>query len=127
MYTISNDHAPVVHWLFKYGGARISTTDMYGWTALAFVISYHRHSLLKWMLEEDGEHISTPITDGTMHRDLSISNGIWQAFSVDDMEFTSVVKVMVLLKEPPPNFITKLSPYDAEIAMQGRKIRVFRP
>jgi hypothetical protein len=92
-------------------------------------MNYRKYSLLKWMLEEGGAHITTPFTDGTTHvcRGLSIWNGVWQIFSGADMEFTSLVKVMVLLGDAPPDFIAKLSPHNAEIATQGRQIRALRP
>jgi hypothetical protein len=54
---------------------------------------------------------------------------VWEILHVRaaTAEFVSLLRVMVLLDDVPPNFVAKLLPQDSQIAMQGRQIQILRP
>jgi hypothetical protein len=122
-------NTPVVQWLLKTGGARISDVNCRGSTALTLAANRGRRALVQWLLEEGGANI----TDGTF---CGESESVWDKLSknivgiVDGQELaalTSLLKVMVLLGNAPPDFIDMLVPHNAAIAILGRKICEVRP
>jgi hypothetical protein len=114
MYATPHDHAPIMHWLVKEGGARISDADIEeGKTALIIAIAYGRYFLAQWLLEEGGANITDRVAqvDGE-HRSL------WEQLKVHltlnpykgGTRLLSLLKVVELLDDAPPGFIPELSP-----------------
>jgi ankyrin repeat protein len=100
MRAIDGDHAPIVHWLLKEGGARISDVDREGWTALSMAFAMRREGIVKLLLEDFGANI---------HGE---HQSVWNLLPVN--LFPShlplyLLKVLVLLDDAPPNVVTILS------------------
>jgi hypothetical protein len=72
-----------------------------------------RFSLILWLLEEGGANITDVIILS------SKAEAMWDNMLVAaaNMEVVPLLKVMVLLGDALPNFIARLSPSDAEIAI----------
>jgi ankyrin repeat protein len=123
MFAVINYHIGVVKWLLKTGGACIADTDVHGMTALYFAARYGRYSLVQWLLEEGGAKISDVVVID------SESKSIWDfiPMSSNILEQKSLLKVMVLLDDAPPNFVANLKRHHAKITSQGRQIRALRP
>jgi ankyrin repeat protein len=122
MYAILHDHAHIVHWLVKEGGARIFDADEYGRTALSNAVYFGSYGLVQWLLEEGGANITdTAVIDGEYM-------SVWDHFNFNELAsgLQSLLKVMVLLGDAPPDFISELSPRHAHIVMKGRRIRALR-
>jgi hypothetical protein len=123
MPAVLHNRTPVVYWLITSGGARIFDRDVHGNTVLAYAAVRHRYSLMQWLIEVGG----APITEVIIVR--GESKFLWDILSVPvcDVEFVSLLKVIVLLSDAPPDFIAKLSLENTQIMTLGRQIRVLRP
>jgi hypothetical protein len=134
-------HIPVVQWLLSTADASITDTDERGCTVLSLAAKCGQHSTVQWLLEEGGANI----TDVTMELNELLGvlelRSVWDSllenpilcYSVPtaEPELTSLLKVMVLFGDAPPNFVTKLLGHDADVVFRivfpGQRIRALRP
>jgi ankyrin repeat protein len=126
MHAVIHGHAPIVNWALRDGGALISDANRDGRTALSIAIDFGRYGLVEWLLEKSGAKISdTAVIDGE-------HESVWDHFNLanfdqSEAELQSLLKVMVLLGDAPPDFIARLEQQNSDIAIQGRHIRALRP
>jgi ankyrin repeat protein len=66
-------NTPIVKWLLKTGGARISDVNNRGLTALSIAATNGHHFLVQWPLEEGGAKITDAIQLPGQYRSLSSS------------------------------------------------------
>jgi hypothetical protein len=79
--------------------------------------SYGHFACAQWLLEEGGARIEE--TDST-------GDTVWSTLKLEGMDadaLASLLKVMVLLADAPPDFVAKLSPAHAKLARRGRQLR----
>jgi ankyrin repeat protein len=129
MYAAYSGNAPVLFWLLKEGGARISDVNAMGWTALSIAANRGHYSLVEWMLREGG----ALITDVTVEDEVDTKT-VWDSISLClalashvSTELLSLLKVMVLLDDASADFIAMMSPHNIEIIALGRQIRALQP
>jgi hypothetical protein len=110
------------------GIARTSDANIFGRTALSIAARGGNHSLLQWLLEEGGAKITdTNVIDDEHKSVWDDLNNNELAYGVGRPQRQSLLKVMVLLGDAPADFIARLSPQNADIAIRGRQIRALRP
>jgi hypothetical protein len=125
MFATRRGNTAVVRWLVKMGGARISDTEGNGMTALMWAAYNSHFYVVQWLLEEGSANITdTVVVHG---KSRSLWNHIRSKSEGSAVELTSLIKFMVLIVDAPPDFIAKMTPHDAKIALWGRRIRILRP
>jgi ankyrin repeat protein len=121
-YATLRGHTPIMHWALKEGGARTSDVDRHGRTVLSMAIVFGRFSLVQWLQEEGGANITDTAAIRGERRsvwDLVVDKLKANIFLVGAGS-QSMLKVMVLLGDAPPDFIPWMSPQDTEIALALR-------
>jgi hypothetical protein len=119
LYASFEGHIAIVKYLLEEG-ASITVKTKYGWTPLILALKQRHYALAKYLLLET----ETSIGDSMGHYN------VWHAFDTtgtDDVEMTSLLKVMVMLEDAPPAFIGKLTRADREIVTRGRAFRAQLP
>jgi hypothetical protein len=104
------------------GGASITERNDKGYSALLLAISRRRVTTAQWLLEEGGASIEETTTAGHM-----VWSVLLELRDVDADALPSLLKVMVLFADAPPDFAAKLSPVHAELATRGRQLLVQLP
>ena len=102
-------------------GASVDEKDSYGASAVTAAIFDRRYATARWLFEVGG----ASITENDAHGN---SMSVWDWFCLDpdfvpNPEISSLFKVMVMLSDPPVNFIEELSRHNAEIITRGRQLR----
>jgi hypothetical protein len=124
-----------VQWLIEEAWADVREADIQGRTALLRAAASGQFSVVQWLLEEGGacindtSHIGLTVwmvleIQGASSRHSILSIAQLRSIAV---ELSSLLKVMVMLADAPGDFIAKLSPQHAELAMQGRQYRAQLP
>jgi hypothetical protein len=120
MMAAAYGHATTVEFLHAAGASIIEKSNI-GWSALHYAACNGRLSLLKYFFQEAGASISEATNGG---------RSVWNILVLEDadpMELASLLKVMVMLDDAPPTFITRLSPAHAELTERGRHFRMQLP
>jgi ankyrin repeat protein len=112
-------HLGLVQWLLSAGGATIMECDHRGNSALLIATSRGRITTAQWLLEQGGASIKETNTAGET---------VWSMLKLEDADadadaLASLLKVMVMLADAPPDFVAKLSPAHAELATRGFQFR----
>jgi hypothetical protein len=125
-----------VQWLLKEAWADVRDSDTQGRTALLRAAASGQFSVVQRLLEGGGACIKDASNIGlTVWMVLKIEEAIpyyGPIISIAErrsiaVELLSLLKVMVMLADAPGDFIAKLSPQHAELAMQGRRFRAQLP
>jgi ankyrin repeat protein len=114
-------HLAVVRWLIKEGGASITEAASGGMSALIMAGMEGHCTLAQWLLEKGGASID----EGTSHG-ITVWSFLY-LHGAADAEQSSLLKVMVLLTDAPPDSMAQLSPQHAELATRGRQLRALLP
>jgi hypothetical protein len=120
MLAAGNGRAKVVRFL-QAAGASIFERDDHGCSALNLAALYGRLSLLRYFLQETGASINDVTLGGSTVWELLEPEG------ADPVALASLLKVMVMLDDAPPAFVTNLSPAHAELTTCGRHFRAQLP
>jgi hypothetical protein len=116
---------------FLAGGARIDDADAQGSTALSYALVWGHYALTYLLLAEGG-----PCIDHIAHSELTVWNllrsGVARRRSQKIEEtgangLSALLKVMVMLDDAPPFFISSLAPPHAEICTRGQQFRAQLP
>jgi hypothetical protein len=114
-------HLELVQWLLSAGGASITERSNEGCSALLLAASRGHFAAAQWLLEEGGASI---------HEANKAGDTVWSVLKLEGTgadALASLLKVMVLLADAPPDFVTNLSPAHAELATRGRQLRAQLP
>jgi ankyrin repeat protein len=157
LWTAYGGHIELVQWLLSAGGASITERDHSGYSALLWAVQCGRLELLQWLLSAGGASITERDHSGNSALLLAAYCGhfacaqwlledggasiyetnvdgrtVWSYILHEDMDahahaLASLLKVMVLLADAPPDFVAELSPVHAELATRGRQLRAELP
>ena len=118
----------MVQWLLIVGGASITERDDLGFSALLIAALDGRLRVLQWLLAEGGADIDAHTNEGIT---------IWWLLSTphsclltpeSDHEFISLMRVMLVKKDPPPDYVALLRlPATLEVVRQGALLRARLP
>jgi hypothetical protein len=114
-------HIEVLRWLLSAGGASITERNDKGYSALLLAISRGCVTTAQWLLEEGGASIDETNAPG---------QAIWEQLKLEGVDadaLASLLKVMVLLADAPPDFVAKLFPTHTELAIRGKQLRTQLP
>jgi hypothetical protein len=113
----------MVQWLLTEGGASVQEAGEYGYTSLLWAAFCGRIPLMTWLLTEGGASITEVGQDG---------RSVWRHLRhhiqrANRTELSSLLRVMVLLDDAPPEFVSLLKLADARIVAQGQHFRDLLP
>jgi ankyrin repeat protein len=110
-----------VQCLVSEGGADVNQAS-YDNTTPVFEAAYNGHlPIVAWLLSEGGVDISMLNLDG---------ESLWSEINLheaNDAELAALLRIMVLLADPPAAFLAKLSPAHILIAARGALLRAAKP
>jgi hypothetical protein len=110
------NHATTVKYL-QAAGASITEKNDNGFSALHLAAHRGRLALLQYFLMQYGGRISDTTDEGET---------LWQLLRLQVAEtvaLASLLKVMVMLDDTPPEFVARLSRANAELTTRGRQYR----
>jgi hypothetical protein len=104
-------------------GADINEVDTYnGCGVVCFAAWGRQFAALSWLFVEGGASINQV---GNFANET-----VWAFIdpqSADAAELSSLLKVMVMLDDAPAHFVSRCSPYHAELCERGRQMRAHLP
>jgi hypothetical protein len=107
--------------LLHAAGASIAEKNSYGYSALHYAAMRGQLLTLQYFLQEAGASISKATSDGKTVWDLLVLQ------HADPVAMASLLKVMVMLDDAPPDFVAELSSANAELTSRGRQYRAQLP
>jgi hypothetical protein len=110
---------PIMHWLLTEGGPSLVEESMQGRHALAIAALNGRFPTMQYLLEERGASMSESDNRGrTVWDNIKLIN----LRGDESGELSSLLKIIVMLEDAPPDFIIRLSPEHADICARGRQL-----
>jgi hypothetical protein len=112
------------------GGADITEVNHVGQGVLIYAARSGKYTAMGWLLVEAGASISEVVVDN--YRDVPVYWNMLRTYITGKnwpyrAEFSSLLKIMVMLEDAPAYFIRKLSPEHATICTRGKKLRAQLP
>jgi ankyrin repeat protein len=126
LWAASYGHIPIMHWLLTEGGSSLDEKDKYGENTVLMTALMGHYPALQYLLEGQGALLSE--SDSHMY-----GRTVWDAIidsgclDPNDLELSSLLKVMVMLEDAPASSIIGLSPQHDEICSRGRQLRAQLP
>jgi hypothetical protein len=123
LFAASGGHLELVQWLLSAGGASITERSNTGYFGLLVASSRGQFAAAQWLLEEGGASIhETDVYGQTVWGSLQKAE-----INADADALASLLRVMVLIADAPPDFVAQLSPAHAELATRGQQLRAQLP
>jgi ankyrin repeat protein len=115
-------HIPIMEWLLNEADSSLDVKYINGTSALLLAAKNGLFPAMRYLLEERGVLLTNADNIGhTMWDILYLRRDIYSA------EFSSLLKVMVILKDAPADFITRLSLKLANICTRDQRFRALLP
>jgi hypothetical protein len=114
-------HYDLVQCLIKELGADVLQTDIGGAKPFFIAAYFGFLRIVSYFLVEGSANVTEVDNNGcTVWKWLKLDDA-------DDAELSSLLHVMVLLGDAPPEFVAKLSPQHAKLCARGRQLRMQLP
>lgn len=132
------NHQPIVKWLLEEGGASIKQSTNLGNTALLLAIESGHHAMATWLLEHGGSSAMELTNDGCsvwnlirgnldvveVDTDLdTVTNMHCGRPENDSTALTTLLRVMVLRRSPPPELVAEMSSVHKQLMREGIRLR----
>jgi hypothetical protein len=126
-------HVAVVRCMIKELGADVNQATHKGGTPLFMVAKRGFMAGVQCLVSEGGADVNQALlsvawllSEGGVDISMSLWNWI-DLDEADDADLAALLRVMVLLADPPPDFLSDLSPAHALIAARGALLRAEMP
>jgi hypothetical protein len=107
-------------------GASIIENNSAGCSALIFAALHGRWELVQYFFQEAGAIMSDATSYSETVWDL-LMHGVDDHYNDDSMALTSLLKVIVMLDDAPPDFVARLSSAHARLTARGLYFRAQLP